>query len=168
MEERLWRGDWEEKNGFSREGMNRSLQDTAAGPAGPHPGVCLQDSFFNTDGRAPGLAPRKLGPLGSHVWPLREGLQGGKLVESQTIAYRAPRKAFQIWEVWGHRGGNMLTSRRGEAKRVPHSQRGAKRRPGEQPGPNIPSSSFGWALGCRRLRGVEGDLMLGRCLRQGQ
>lgn len=107
MEERLWRGDLEEKNGFSREGMNRSLQDTAPGPAGLHPGVCLQDSLFNTDGRAPDLAPRKLGPLGSHVWPLCVGLQGGKLVESQTIACRAPRKAFQIWEeVWGHRGGS--------------------------------------------------------------
>lgn len=123
MEERLWRGDLEEKNGFSREGMNRSLQDTAPGPAGPHPGVCLQDSLFNTDGRAPGLAPRKLGPLGSHVWPLRVGLQAGKLAESQTIAYRAPRKAFQIWEeVWGHRGGNANLPQRGGEESPPQSE----------------------------------------------
>ena len=57
------------------------------------------------------MALRKLGPLGSHVWLLRVGLQGGELVESQTIACRAPRKAFQIWEeVWGHRGesANLL------------------------------------------------------------
>lgn len=86
MEGRLWRGGLEEKNLFSREGVNRSLQDTAPGPAVPHPGDCLQDSLFSTvglDGRAPGrapsMAPRKLGPLGSHVWPLRVGLQGGKL-----------------------------------------------------------------------------------------
>lgn len=98
----------EEKNVFSRQGVNRSLQDTAPGPAVPHPGDCLQDSLFSTvglDGRAPGMAPRKLGPLGSHVWPLRVGLQGGKLEESQTIACRAPGKAFQNWEeVWGQRG----------------------------------------------------------------
>ena len=73
MEGRLWRGGLEEKNLFSREGVNRSLQDTAPGPAVPHPGDCLQDSLFSTvglDGRAPGrapsMAPRKLGPLGSH------------------------------------------------------------------------------------------------------
>lgn len=114
MEERLCRGGLEEKNGFSREGVNRSLQDTAPGPPVPHPGDCLQDSLFSTvglDGRAPSMALRKLGPLGSHVWLLRVGLQGGELVESQTIACRAPRKAFQIWEeVWGHRGesANLL------------------------------------------------------------
>lgn len=168
MEERLWRGDLEEKNGFSREGVNRSLQDTAPGPAGLHPGVCLQDSLFNTDGRAPGLAPGSLVPAGAasglSVWVYREA----SWWSPRLLLVELPGRPSRSGRRCGATGEGALTSRRGEVKRVPHSQRGTKRRPGEQPGPNISSSSFGWALGCWRPRGVEGDLMLGWCLRQEQ